>query len=73
MNTTDQYLSEFHKVLNLLPLSTIEELIAWLHDARLNGNQVFIMGNGGSAATASHFVCDLAKSKIGRASCRERV
>ena len=62
MNTTDQYLSEFHKALNLLPLSTIEELIAWLHDARLNGNQVFIMGNGGSAATASHFVCDLAKS-----------
>ena len=62
MNTTDQYLSDFHRALDLLPLSNIEELIAWLHDARLNGNQVFIMGNGGSAATASHFVCDLAKS-----------
>jgi D-sedoheptulose 7-phosphate isomerase len=37
-------------------------LINWLHDARLNGNQVFLMGNGGSATTASHFACDLAKA-----------
>ncbi|MEW6406212.1 MAG: SIS domain-containing protein, partial [Chloroflexota bacterium] len=26
------------------------------------GSQVFILGNGGSASTASHFVCDLAKN-----------
>lgn len=35
-----------------------------LLEARENGNMVFIMGNGGSAATASHFVCDLAKGTI---------
>src|SRR5690606_27086931 len=29
---------------------------------RMNHKQIFIMGNGGSAATASHFVCDLAKN-----------
>jgi phosphoheptose isomerase len=40
----------------------IEEVIDTLHDARLTGKQVFIMGNGGSASTASHFVCDLAKN-----------
>jgi D-sedoheptulose 7-phosphate isomerase len=28
----------------------------------MNRRQVFIMGNGGSASTASHFVCDLAKN-----------
>src|SRR6266496_3824752 len=33
-----------------------------LHSARLEGRQVFIMGNGGSASTATHFVCDLAKN-----------
>ncbi|HSG43887.1 MAG TPA: SIS domain-containing protein, partial [Anaerolineales bacterium] len=33
-----------------------------LQRARMQGNQVFIMGNGGSASTASHFVCDLAKN-----------
>ena len=28
----------------------------------MNNQQVFIMGNGGSASTASHFVCDLGKN-----------
>ncbi|MEN6440728.1 MAG: SIS domain-containing protein [Syntrophobacter sp.] len=36
----------------------ISELILNVHR---NGNQVFIMGNGGSASTASHFACDLTK------------
>lgn len=31
-------------------------------EARANGRRVFIVGNGGSAATASHFVCDLVKT-----------
>jgi D-sedoheptulose 7-phosphate isomerase len=30
-------------------------------DVQARGRTVFIAGNGGSAATASHFVCDLAK------------
>ncbi len=29
--------------------------------ARERGSRIFIMGNGGSAATASHFVCDFNK------------
>jgi D-sedoheptulose 7-phosphate isomerase len=33
-----------------------------MHQARLDGRQIFIMGNGGSASTATHFVCDLAKN-----------
>ena len=28
----------------------------------MNYRQVFILGNGGSASTAEHFVCDLAKN-----------
>ena len=31
-----------------------------LNKAKKNGNKIFIMGNGGSAATASHFANDLA-------------
>ena len=31
-----------------------------LEAARLQGRTIFIVGNGGSAATASHFACDLA-------------
>jgi D-sedoheptulose 7-phosphate isomerase len=45
-----------------LPQEPIKEVIMLLHDARINNRQVFIMGNGGSASTASHFVCDLAKN-----------
>lgn len=32
---------------------------AWFHD-----KQVFIMGNGGSAGTANHFVCDFGKNAV---------
>jgi D-sedoheptulose 7-phosphate isomerase len=45
-----------------LPRQLIAEVVTVLQRARLQGNQVFIMGNGGSASTASHFVCDLAKN-----------
>lgn len=45
-----------------LPQPLIAEVIYTLQRARMQGNQVFIMGNGGSASTASHFVCDLAKN-----------
>lgn len=57
-----QYFSEIKKTIDALPAESIEKVITLLQDARLNGRQVFIMGNGGSAATASHFVSDLAKS-----------
>jgi D-sedoheptulose 7-phosphate isomerase len=42
----------------------IEEVISVLQYARMNEKQVFIMGNGGSAATASHFACDLGKGTL---------
>ena len=45
-----------------LPVAQIEQVIQVLEQARLERRQVFIMGNGGSASTASHFVCDLAKN-----------
>lgn len=62
MNIINQYLSDMKEAIDKIPSDTLEQVIQTLHNARLNGNQVFIMGNGGSAATASHFVCDLAKN-----------
>lgn len=56
------YIHELQETLNCLPFHIIEKVVSILHDARLSGHQVFIMGNGGSASTASHFVCDLAKN-----------
>ena len=58
------YLSRLQGVLRELPLDDIRDAVAVLHYARLNDKQVFIMGNGGSAATASHFACDLGKNLV---------
>jgi D-sedoheptulose 7-phosphate isomerase len=62
MQTLMRYVNELHATLDLLPIQLVDELVSILHDARLNHRQVFIMGNGGSASTASHFVADLAKN-----------
>lgn len=62
MDQIEQYIGQMHHTLDQLPLELIDEMIETLHQARLAGKQIFIMGNGGSASTASHFVCDLAKN-----------
>jgi D-sedoheptulose 7-phosphate isomerase len=39
----------------------VAQAIDWFKEARNAGRAMFVAGNGGSAATASHFVCDMAK------------
>ncbi len=39
----------------------VDQAIQWFRDARDQGKAIFVAGNGGSAATASHFVCDMIK------------
>jgi len=43
---------------------TLIEIYNIIRNARDKNNQIFIMGNGGSASTASHFVSDLLKTSI---------
>jgi D-sedoheptulose 7-phosphate isomerase len=62
MQALKRYVDDLHETLDLLPIHLIDELVSILQEARLNHRQVFIMGNGGSASTASHFVADLAKN-----------
>ncbi|HJW89805.1 MAG TPA: SIS domain-containing protein [Anaerolineales bacterium] len=62
MDQIRSYIAEVQKTLDNLPLDLIEQVIVTLEEARLANHTVFIMGNGGSAATASHFSCDLAKN-----------
>ena len=61
MEPVQKYIDDLGQTLARLPQEPIKEVIMMLHDARINNRKVFIMGNGGSASTASHFVCDLAK------------
>ena len=60
----DQYLSQISNTLQNLPTKEIEHAINIIRDARDTSKKVFIFGNGGSAATAIHFACDLCKGAI---------
>ncbi len=62
VNQVNVYFQQLKDTLDRIDQASINEAIAWLHEARVNGRTIFIMGNGGSASTASHFVCDLAKN-----------
>jgi len=53
------YLGKISKLLEQLDVSKIKEFVEELEKARKNQNTVFFVGNGGSAATASHMVNDL--------------
>jgi D-sedoheptulose 7-phosphate isomerase len=56
-----EYLAKLKVTIDLLSVVEIAQVMNVLTDAYETGKQVFIMGNGGSAATASHFVCDFNK------------
>jgi D-sedoheptulose 7-phosphate isomerase len=58
------YLAQLQETMADLPIELIDRVIAILLDSARRGSHVFIFGNGGSAATASHFACDLAKNTL---------
>jgi len=62
MELIQNYISTLQLTMDQLPQQLIADVIEVLQQARRKGNQVFILGNGGSASTASHFACDLAKN-----------
>ncbi len=64
MNSIKEYLELETRLLTQIPFDRVEQLIAKLERARAEGRRVFVFGNGGSAATASHFACDLGKGTI---------
>src|SRR5262245_35352278 len=68
------YFARSHKVSRELPFAMIERAGDMLYQAYEEGRGVFLFGNGGSAALASHFACDLAKGTVlpGRLSKRFR-
>ena len=61
MARTDEYLSEVSKIASELDRREIDRAISILYDAWKTDNQVFVIGNGGSASSSTHFACDLNK------------
>jgi len=52
------YLEGLKQILSELDLSSVSKFVQVVFEARENGSHIFFIGNGGSAATASHFAND---------------
>ena len=63
------YLLQVAQTLSRLPTQPLERIAEALWETYERDGTILICGNGGSAANASHFACDLAKSTIS-ADCR---
>jgi D-sedoheptulose 7-phosphate isomerase len=55
------YKSDVLKAIETIDLDKVGQAIEILKEAREQGRHIFVCGNGGSASTASHFVCDMVK------------
>ncbi len=62
--TPRDYFSLCSKTFESLDLESLETLARQIHTAWLDGHFIFICGNGGSGANASHFCEDLGKSTL---------
>jgi D-sedoheptulose 7-phosphate isomerase len=57
----NKYLNELKELLESLDLDQFGKIVKMILKAYDEGKNIFVMGNGGSAATASHFACDINK------------
>ncbi|MBS4195184.1 SIS domain-containing protein [Lederbergia citri] len=56
-----EYQSEWLRVIQQLDVSIIEKIYKTIKNSTEKNHQIFVLGNGGSAASASHWACDFGK------------
>ena len=64
MDAITKYFTELEQMLQAISQPHLQQVLHLLERAYLEHHRIYIMGNGGSAATASHFALDLAKNTI---------
>jgi D-sedoheptulose 7-phosphate isomerase len=69
----EDHISDVRRVLSEIPSEAVERVVEVILDAHRQMRHVYIIGNGGSASTASHFACDLSKATIVEGQRRLRV
>jgi len=57
----DDYSVALSKTMDQIARDDVQKLYDLIDDARKNGKHVFVLGNGGSASAATHWVCDFGK------------
>lgn len=60
-NWIQDYIQKQQKILTSFPAESVEKLIEIFQQAHKENRQIFVFGNGGSAANCSHFATDLGK------------
>jgi D-sedoheptulose 7-phosphate isomerase len=58
------YFADIKEVLDKIPVEVLDRIYQSVLQAYEEDRQVFIIGNGGSAANASHAACDLGKGTV---------
>ena len=61
MEGAKQYAAKLKEIMDQLPYEHVQRISDLLFQAYTEGRTVFVFGNGGSAALASHLACDLGK------------
>ena len=56
-NIISNYIKDIDKLLKSLNSSEVSNVIHIINECYKKNRQIFIMGNGGSASTSSHFAC----------------
>ena len=56
-----EYKAKLFHALDTIDMDSVHRALELLSEARDQNRHVFVCGNGGSASTASHFVCDMVK------------
>ena len=67
------YKSTLFAALDTIDLSNVSRAVEIMTEARANDRTIFVCGNGGSASTASHFVCDMVKGASFQRESRFRI
>lgn len=73
MTFPEQYKIELLRAIDQIDIGKVNEAIEWFREARQQDRQIFVCGNGGSATTASHFVCDMVKGASFEREARFRI
>jgi D-sedoheptulose 7-phosphate isomerase len=55
------YFDDVARVITNMPFTVIDRIVEALMEAYESNRRIYLFGNGGSAALASHFACDLGK------------
>lgn len=73
MTFAEQYRTDLLKAIESIDLNKVTQAIEWFKQIREANRHIFVCGNGGSAATASHFACDIVKGASYNRATRFRI